>query len=205
MNVLYRWNQVVDLKWSPEGEELAVFALTQNGPKLVIVSLSDSRVRELPMRPLRGTWFDWSPDGRWIAYGTSGEATYVLHEVDTGEEREIFEELQGEKIQSVFSPDGTELLLNNIGLAQPGLWAESLDGGAARLVTADASLRTYPVRWSREGIIYLLGPEGRILTVDALGGTPRSRLSRLSASGTRATQVVSLGWIGVDSLDPVRL
>jgi len=173
VNVLYRWNQVVDLKWSPEGEELAVFALTQNGPKLVIVSLSDSRVRELPMLPLTGTWFDWSPDGRWIAYGTSGEATYVLHEVDTGEEREIFEELQGEKIQSVFSPDGTELLLNNIGLAQPGLWAESLDGGAARLVTADASARTYPVRWSREGIIYLLGPEGRIFTVDALGGSPR--------------------------------
>jgi len=173
VNVLYDWRQLVDLKWSPDGQQLAVFALTANGPKLVIVSVSDARVRELPTRPPRGTWFDWSPDGEWIAYGIHGDGQ-VLHEVDTGEEREVFEELQGEKIQGVFSSDGTELLVNNFGLAQPGLWARRLDGGTARLVTANPWPRTYPVRWSREGVIYLLGEDGTILTSDASGGTPRA-------------------------------
>ncbi len=173
LRVLYSWDQLVDLKWSPDGRQIAVYALTRNGPKLALVSLPHSRVTELPTQPLRGTWFDWSPDGRWIAYGSQSEATYVLHQVETGEEREILEELQGEKIQSLFSADGTELLLNNIGVAQPGLWATSLDGGTPRLVTAEAGLRTYPVHWSRNGTIYLFGPEGTIFKLDASGGAPR--------------------------------
>jgi serine/threonine protein kinase/Tol biopolymer transport system component len=170
---LYSWDQLVDLKWSPDGERLAVYALTPGGPKLVLVSLSDSRVTGITTQPLRSAWFDWSPDGRWIAYGTESDATYVLHQIDSGEEREFFEDVQGEKIQALFSADSTELLLNNIGVAQPGLWAQRLDGGPARLVTAEAGLRTYPVRWSRDGTIHLFDPEGTSFTLEGSGGTPR--------------------------------
>ena len=101
------------------------------------------------------------------------DEVYVVHDLATGEEREILSELPGEKIQGLFSSDGAALLVNNVGLSSPGLWAKTLDGGPVRLVTAGAGTRTYPVRWSRAGLIYLLGPSGVILTVDAAGGTPR--------------------------------
>ncbi len=120
---------------------------------------------------MRSTWFDWSPDGEWIAYGVRSDSAYALHHVASGEEREVFGEIQGEKIQAIFSAAGTELLMNNIGLVEPGLWARELDGGEARLVTAEASLRTYPLEWTRDGTIYLLDPNGVVLTYSESNGS----------------------------------
>ncbi len=173
LRVLSKWNEIVDLKWSPSGDALAVYALTPSGTKLMIVSLSDSRVRELSTRPVHSTWFDWSPDGEWITYGTASDMVYVLHHLSTGEEREMFRELDGEKIQAIFSATGRELLVNNIGLAAQGLWAKELDGEEVRLVTSEASLRTYPLEWTQDGTIYLLDPNGVLFTLSASGGSLR--------------------------------
>jgi len=68
---------------------------------------------------------------------------------------------------------GQEILANNIGLVEPGLWAKKVDGGEARLVTADASLRTYPLEWTLDGTIYLLDPDGVVLTLADSGGPLR--------------------------------
>ncbi len=91
MNVLYIWRRVIDIKWSSEGDRLAVFAERSQGRKFVIVSLSDARARELDIDTPRGTWFDWSPDGRWIVFSHQSDEYYVLHEVSSGEERAILD------------------------------------------------------------------------------------------------------------------
>ena len=171
VRVLAEWDELVDLKWSPDGDALAVFALTPDGSKLMIISLNDARVRDLATQPLRGTWFDWSPDGEWITYGVRSDSAYALHNVASGAEHELFDEIEGEKIQAIFSTTGTELLVNNIGLVEPGLWATDLDGGDVRLVTDDASLRTYPLKWTLDGTIYLLDPNGVVLTYSASSGS----------------------------------
>jgi Tol biopolymer transport system component len=173
VDALFRWSQVIDLKWSPDGGEIAAFVVTAGGPKIVIVSLADARVREVVTRPPRGTWFAWSPDGRRIAYGSRGDEIYVVNELGPGKEHEHFGELRGEKIQGLFSPDGASLLVNNIGFEQSGLWVQGLDEGAPRRVTEVAFGTTYPVLWSPDGMLYLLSPEGAILAVPASGGTPR--------------------------------
>ncbi len=165
VNVLYSWRRVIDIKWSSEGDRLAIFAETSQGRRFVIVSLWDACARELDTDTPRGTWFDWSPDGRWIVFQHKSNESYVLHEVSSGEDRRILADIQGEQIQAMFSPDGMELVGNNIGLASPGLWVVAIDGGTPRLVTAEASGRNYPVHWSREGIIYVLGTDGTIFHV----------------------------------------
>ena len=40
------------------------------------------------------------------------------------------------------------------------------------LLWGSETKRYHPVLWSREGLIFLLAPNGAILTVEAAGGTP---------------------------------
>ncbi len=171
VHVLARWNQLIDLKWGPEMKELFALAMTSAGPKLLRISLRDSRVVEIATQPPRGTWFELAPDGSRIAYGLMENDTYVVLDLETGNETELLRELPGEKIQAIFSPDGDELLVNNIGQVSPGLWLMALDGGDPSLITAEASGRTFPVGWTRDGKLYILGEEGVLSIVDASGGT----------------------------------
>ena len=170
-----RWTRLIEVKWSPqEGDDrLAVLAETEKGAELFIVSTSEvrePRVVETP--PVRGTWFDWSPDASRIAHARSDDEVYMVQDLETGDVFEVFADLPGEKIQALFSPDGRELLVNAIDIGAQGLWVAEIEGGGdSRLLTDEIYGRTFPMRWSADGRIWVLGLDGTVLIVDAEDGT----------------------------------
>ena len=173
VNALYDWNHISDLRWSPDGQSLAVYVLTSDGTGLIVVSLADSRVTEVAVQPMSSVSFSWSPDGRWIAYSTGGDKQYILHELATGEERELFKELQDEKILSLFSADGTRILVQHLAQGGPEIWLDHLDGEEATLIASSLHSYSAPVYWHPDGTIYLLERGGAILTVEATTGQVR--------------------------------
>jgi serine/threonine-protein kinase len=168
VSVLFEWRSISDLVWSPDGSRLAVHAETDGGPRLLIVSLSDSRVQDLETSARGVGSINWSPDGRFIARGVGDAGHYVLHELASKTDRRVFEDLNGELIHLLFSPDGTQILVNNI--VPETIWAQSLQTGAPYLVTSK-NPRSYPIHWSEDGTVYVLDPTGAILTVPSTGGT----------------------------------
>jgi Tol biopolymer transport system component len=171
LRVLYEWRSVLDLKWSQSGDRLAVYVDTHDGPRILIVTLSDSRVRELETTPPWGHWITWSRDERYIAYQAPDDSYYVIYNIETGEERRAFENLNSEMVQSIFSPDGKNLLVNSI--FPVGFYRQNLETGEPALVT-EANYPNHALYWSDDGTIYLYDPAGEILTVPWTGGQPQS-------------------------------
>jgi Tol biopolymer transport system component len=166
VSVLYQWDRLFDLTWAPDGERLLVHAETGDGPELVVVTLSDGTAERLETNPPATVWMDWSPDGRFIAYGGGVGAYYVLHELGTGIERHLFREVEGQLLQAFFSPDGTQLLVNN--LTPENLLVQAVDGAAPRQITSN-TYWSRPVLWAGS-TVYVLEPDGTISSVPDTGG-----------------------------------
>ena len=58
------------LRWSPDGSTLALLAFAGDKPQVFAVPLSDSAPRALTDAPEGVSGFEWSPDGKGIAYLT---------------------------------------------------------------------------------------------------------------------------------------
>ncbi|MFT5145277.1 MAG: Tol biopolymer transport system component, partial [Thalassolituus oleivorans] len=87
--------------WSRDGERIM---LERKGP-LEILSTSGSRVLEtLPVENARS--FDWSLDGRWVAYNTAGETGVRLYDLESGQDT-MLEPMDAN--EPSFSPDGTHV------------------------------------------------------------------------------------------------
>jgi Tol biopolymer transport system component len=113
----------------------------------------------------------WSPNGRSIAYQAPDDSYYILHDIETGQERRAFEELRGEMVQSLFSPDGRHLLVNSI--FPVGFFRQNLETGETALVT-EVNYPNRALYWSEDGTIYLYDSNGAILTVPETGGDPQT-------------------------------
>lgn len=74
-------------------------------------------------------------------------------------------------VQSIFSPDGENLLVNSI--YPIGFFRQNLDTGETNLVT-EVNYPNHALFWSDAGTIYFHDPTGEILTVPSTGGDPRT-------------------------------
>ncbi|HKP51621.1 MAG TPA: S9 family peptidase [Chloroflexia bacterium] len=55
-------------RWSPDGQELAFISTRSGKPQVWVISLSGGEARRLTRVPRGVGEFEWSPNGRWIAY-----------------------------------------------------------------------------------------------------------------------------------------
>ncbi|MGH2408276.1 MAG: hypothetical protein ACRDF7_09385 [Candidatus Limnocylindrales bacterium] len=133
-------------RWSLDGSTIAFSA----GVSIQLVPRDGSRDRILVDRVVPCT-LEWSPDGRWLAYGVSDPAcgsstdtppgAYVV-DASSGIVRRVFTSSGGDQVFAVdWSPDGQQLTLlvgaatchgNGQGDGQGEIWIVGADGSAAR-------------------------------------------------------------------------
>lgn len=95
--------------WSPAGNEIAFIA----GNALYLTSLTDGSARQIAALSSLARSLAWSPDGKSIVYTAEDFATDVrdlfMVEVQTGEVRNITNNINGYAFSAVWSPDSTQL------------------------------------------------------------------------------------------------
>ena len=153
-----------------------------------------------------GGSFDWSPDGREIAFGHTPtpqvnsfpHADISVVDVDAGTVRPLATD-PGPESGPMWSPDGAHILYSTIAGANPFYGNTELavipsGGGEPRIVTADFDENPSPVAWTDEGILFvasqrtarhlfLLDPESGQVTLQA--DTPEMIMTAdLSDDGT---------------------
>jgi hypothetical protein len=115
------------LSWSPDGKQLAIVVERGEKPsQIAVLELQTGDVRPLG----EGYQPAWSPTGEWIAY-YAGQKCMVVHPDGTGT-RTIKDVSGGFRYRSfnwglVWSPDGQQLLLNEIKADGPDLRVMLLD------------------------------------------------------------------------------
>ncbi len=81
---------VFAMKASPDGKYLAI---SNNRQELLVLSLEEGKLTRVDKSEYRPIWnFDWSPDGRWLAYGTwvTDHASIIkLHDVKANQTHDV--------------------------------------------------------------------------------------------------------------------
>jgi Tol biopolymer transport system component len=154
------------LRWSPDGVALSLLAFAGDRPQVFAVPLAGGAPRPLTDTPEGVSGFEWSPDGKTIAY--------LTRDPPSAEETR-----QRQDKSFVIHVDALERATR--------LVARAADGGPARLLTP-ASHYVDSFSWSPDGreLAYSAAPrtgftapyETRIFAVAAQGGTPRKIVDR---------------------------
>lgn len=126
---------------APDGERVAFTGFS--GSPLEVLSLRRRSTRELvdPASSVDGA-LTWSPDGRWIAYGTAAEELFTIRS-SGGRPRRVGR-LGGVR-SPVWSPGG-----RRIALLRERLWTVRPDGTDARRITRQRLSRDCPISSSTE-------------------------------------------------------
>ena len=146
--------------WSPDASRLAAHVETADGPKVWIIDLATGTTEELPGAAPGPMQMLWSPDERYVLFGSTDGGYRVLYDLETGEQRRLFESVGGELIFALFSPDGSEVLTHD--WATNTFWVDSVEGDNLREGGKPAGLWPRPVWW---------GPDGTVLVLDIFGRT----------------------------------
>jgi dipeptidyl aminopeptidase/acylaminoacyl peptidase len=101
--------------WSPDGRHLALSAvLSKLGlqRRLVLVSLSNGKVKELTSEHVAAEPPAWAPDGRWITFADErGNVSKVRRD---GSGQRLLFQMPGEEVAGLsWSPDGHHLVLTS--------------------------------------------------------------------------------------------
>jgi Tol biopolymer transport system component len=159
LNVSYDWTTVWASVWSPDGQRLLAMVEGDEGPRLILIEVVTGRVDVIPDAVPGPVQIGWSPDGRTLLFGSVDGGYRILHDLETGESRRLFEEVGGELIFALFSPDGSRVLTQDWGTGS--LWSVSVDGQDLREGARLDGLFPRPVWW---------GPDGTVIVVDILTG-----------------------------------
>lgn len=99
---------------SPDGEKIAFGALNN----IYVLTIGDSAPRRITDGPYAKCHPSWSPDGRYLAYATDrgGTMDLWLHELATGENRQLTHLPMAAALFPCWSPDGARIaFLNQFG------------------------------------------------------------------------------------------
>ena len=178
------------LRWSPDGSMLALLAFAAEKPQVFAIPLSGGAPRALTEAPEGVSGFEWSPDGKTIAYLTrepvSAEETrqrqdksFVIH-VDTRERPAgvAVRPVEGGAARILtppshyvdafsWSPDGREIAYSAASRTgftaqyDTRVYAVPAQGGTARVIVDRAGMNTRP-QYSPDGrLIAFISTNGR--------------------------------------------
>jgi WD40 repeat protein len=137
------------LSWSPDGRHLVAGSVATRA-RVVIYDAQGGPRRTIA----EGTRPAWSPDGRSIAYVTTGDGIHVVTPDGTNDRRVA----AGDR--PAWSPDSSRLAYDR----QGSIFVASVDGSAERRLTAGERASWSPAAtWVgvlREGSAYLVRPDG---------------------------------------------
>ena len=184
--------------WSPDGKSMA-FASTDGGPiQLKIKSSNDQRgARQFPPGAFQ-LCTDWSPDGRWIFYQTTGgeaNAEIWLASVETGQLVPLLQ-TRFDTSTPALSPSGEYLAFSANDTGRSEIYVQRFEGGGRggaspklagerRRVSRDGGIGP---RWRRDSKeLFFLSPDRHVMAVPAdpgkvLGFGPPAALFRLPTS-----------------------
>ena len=104
------------IAWSPDGTKIALSVTSYGTPSsydgLHVVDLATGRDIQLTGSEGRlGLWNDpaWSPDGRWVAYGSNRPGEIALASTDGSQHRTLQTGYRGWVRYPTWSPDGTRI------------------------------------------------------------------------------------------------
>ncbi|MFI5336036.1 MAG: prolyl oligopeptidase family serine peptidase [Opitutales bacterium] len=212
---------VADPKWSPDGKTIAVLNIAESRAaagaveaaerdsgevaehiaeaRLVLVDVASGKARILSPADSYVYEYDWSPDGRQIAFiaapGSGDNNWWIarLLAVDTvtGAVREIYRPAQQIAVPR-WSPDGSQIafiqgLMSDAGATGGDIWVVPAGGGGARDLT--------PGRGSTPAWLHWQASSGRILFTELVNGG--TAVSELDPAGGKTTTL----WSGDESID----
>lgn len=154
------------LRWSPDGTSIGLLAFSDNRPQVFAVPLSGAPPRALTNAAEGISAFEWSPDGRRIAYVT----------MDSMSAEETAKRRDGSFVTHAGTPDRPTRLV-----------VQSLDGASARVLTP-ASHYVDSLSWAPDGrvIAYSAAPRAgfgsayatRLYSVPVDAGAPQALVDR---------------------------
>ena len=159
-----------DLSWSPEGQRLVTGSRCDGGRPVTLLDPVTGRVDPLAL----GCHPSWSPTGEWIAYiDPTRLKTWIVH--PDGTAAKVVREHKADWFHvlllgyrefmygAVWSPDGTQLLLNEFRGDGPYLDAMLLDltiGRTAKMRRNSLAVRAWTARVERAGRAVRAGGRG---------------------------------------------
>jgi serine/threonine-protein kinase len=148
---------------SPDGKRVAVTLLGEDERSVWIYDLEGDAFRRLTFEGNNGGP-TWSPDGRWIVYGStresSGRALYKHLADGSGSPQKLTEETLRSPMADSWSPDGRVLSYNQRGSGGLDIWMLPMDGdGKPQFFTSGA----YP-KFSPDGqwVAYIRTERGQM-------------------------------------------
>ena len=175
--------------WSPDAQKIAFTRFSDGAFSINVVSALGGAEKILYTAKI-GRFrslcpcLDWSPDGKWLAFGQSSEqwsnSRIVLLSMDDLSLRPLTSPGEQEyDCEPAFSPDSQKVAFarGSMGGLGKDLFTLSLAGGAPRRLTFDNGWGFGALAWTQEGneIVYS-STRGGLLSlwrVPAAGGTPR--------------------------------
>jgi len=164
-------------KWSPNGRLIAFDRLTGAGGHIFVMRADGKGVRDLTPGFLGrfATGAAWSPDGRWLAFGSgSGPTNGALWVVGAdGSNPHMLVNVPGREEHPSWSPDGTRIVFDSpLANGPDHLYVVGSDGSGAHRITANG-LDAWGADWVSPDVImfangagsptsniYTIGPDG---------------------------------------------
>lgn len=165
--VVEGWERVHNHAISPDGTQLAFYWDRGSYSDLWVLSLADrSFPRRLSLnRPHVNWWEDeppvWSPDGRWLVYGTYREnVSHLFVVASQGSAPRQLTELHADAAEAAFSPDGRQIAFSTQKGDVSQIAMVPFDGGWVFGMTLSGDECSAPV-WSPDGhyIVFSASPQ----------------------------------------------
>ena len=160
---------------------------------------ADGSVTLLTDGKSRNTGAKWSPDGRWIAYGSTRRTgndvdIYVVAAKDPKSERRVLENSGGGWEVAYWSPDGTKLVVaEGISINETYLWLVDVATGSKTALTTKG----------KETVAYgraLFARDGKGLYVTTDAGSEFKRLAYMDLA-TKKTDFLTPDTADIDDID----
>jgi hypothetical protein len=143
--------------WSPDNTALACFVQKQGNFSLGVIQVGSQNLPNYIPAPTLRTALAWSPDGQWIAYGSSPESSLILVSPDGKKSRKLPSPVEpsNQRFVLVWSRDSATIYVASCRVGNARLDAVDIQSGKPRPVAdlgPDINFRT-PTNYCLSGCL----------------------------------------------------